>query len=157
MPLRMPARSFSTRRHRQTRRRRPRNTRMKHHLHSSCNIVRFALLMIYQYRLGELQMNIQIPIHIHTLVHANLHLSDALAWYSPFPIRYLGIKFIAPRASIAIAVAIVVTKQIIPLRLLTPSYFERLIDGRQQIFGERGDEGADIVEISSCIGGIQTS
>ena len=93
----------------------------------------------------------QFPVNVHSLAHADLHFSHPLTWFGTFvPIAQLGVEFIAPWTSPAVAVSIVVTQEVISACFLTLSYLERLIDRREEVFSQLWGERADTIEIGGC-------
>lgn len=78
--------------------------------------------------------NLQLPIYLDGLPHDDLHLPDPLTGFHPIffltisAARSVIFELIAPRTPPAIAIAVVIAKQIITTSLLAAADFERLID-----------------------------
>lgn len=86
------------------------------------------------------QTNSQFPINIKRLIRPHLHLPHPLARDDSIVQR--RVKLPAPRAAMAVAVAVVVAEEVVAAGLLAAPGLERLVDGGEEVFGEGGDEGA---------------
>lgn len=81
---------------------------------------------------------IQVPVHVHGLISPDFHLPNTLTWHNAISILQRGFKFIAPGASVTVAIAIVVTAKKISARFTAALYVERNIDRLKKLFGELG-------------------
>lgn len=96
----------------------------------------------------------QLPIYINSLAHPDLKRPYPLAGLCPSHILACGrarsttfilergLELVAPRATPAITVAVVIAQQIVAARTGAAAHLERLIYGREQVFGQMRGEGA---------------
>lgn len=84
----------------------------------------------------ETDVDSQFTIDVNPLSHRNLHFANSLTGlHALFLLRLAAstpmiLEFIAPRASPAISITIVVAQQVIAASLLAALDFEWLVDGR---------------------------
>lgn len=94
----------------------------------------------------------QLPVNVHTLVRAYLHLPDPVAGLRPVVIIQRRLKLIAPWAPPAVAVAVVVAKEVVATRRAATPRLEGLVDGGEEFLGQGGHDGAYCGEILGGLG-----
>ena len=114
---------------------------------------------------------IQIAIDIEGLVRLNFHLANTLAWDCTLACAFVStsanatrasliqgrVKLVGPWRAVAVAIAIVVAKEVVSASLLAAAHGKGLVDGRKEIFGQVRGDGDDGVEMVGCLLGIETA
>lgn len=113
---------------------------------------------------------VQVPVDIKRLVGFHLHFAHALARDGAFPGALITaacpdaagaglvqrrVELVAPRRAVTVAVAVVVAQQVVAPRLLAAADSQRLVDGREQVFGQIGGERDDVVEVLRRVFGVE--
>ena len=78
------------------------------------------------------KIHIQFPINIKSLISPNLHPPHPLR--ADFRVLDRRVELVAPRAAVAVTVAVVVAQQVVAPRLLAPADFERLVYRGEELF-----------------------
>lgn len=94
---------------------------------------------------------IQLSIYIKPFVCSFLKLPHTLTRHGAIVDR--RVELIAPRRAVAVAVSVVVTKEIISPGFLASADLEGLIDGRKEVFGQIRNECGDAIEVQGSVAG----
>lgn len=99
----------------------------------------------------------QLPVDVKSLVGLELHLPHALAGHDALAVLQRRLELVAPRTPPAVAIAIVVAAQEVALGLAAALHGERHVDGLEQVFGERGGELAEAVDVLGRVLGVEAA
>lgn len=117
------------------------------------NDARKPIIQIPEVDTSNTTLVVEFPVNIEGFVRRNLQPSHSFTWYCAIIERW--VEFIAPGRSVAVAITIVITEEVIPLCLGAATDLERLVDGGQEVFGEIWNKGRNGLQILLCIAGVQ--
>lgn len=114
---------------------------------------------------------VQLAVDVERLVGLDLHLAHPLAGDSALARTFTaacthpagtalvqrGVELVAPRRAVRVAVAVVVTEEVVTARLLAALDREGLVDGREEVFGEVWGEGDEGVEVVRGVFGVEAT
>ena len=117
------------------------------------NNARKPIIQIPEVDTSNTTLVVEFPVNIERFVRGNLQPSHSLARYCAIVERW--VEFIAPGRSVAVAITVVITEEVIPLRFGAATDLERLVDGGQKVFSKVWDNGRNGLQILLCIAGVQ--
>lgn len=138
------------------------------------------IVQIPEIHRADASLIIQLPINIKRLIGLDFHLPHPLAGHdaprrtttsftvaaittvsaaTPLPVAALErrIELVAPWRAVAVAVAVVVAQKIVAPGLLAPLNGQGLVDGGEEVFGQIGCEGDEVVEVLGCVFGVEAA
>lgn len=128
------------------------------------------IIQIPEVNTADATFVVQLPVNIEGLVRLDLHLPDPLTRDRPFTRALIStgtgtahapihgrIKLVAPWASVAIPVAVVVAQEVLAPRVLAALDGQGLVDRGEEIFGQVRREGDDGVEVGSGLFGVEAA
>lgn len=98
---------------------------------------------------------VQLPIDVERLVRCDLQFPHPLA--RDGSIFEWWIELVAPRRSVAVPIAVVVTEKVIAVGLRTATDLERLVNRSKEIFCQVWNDGSNGMQVLLCVAGREAA